>query len=94
MIELRLDRKSAELMEKGGASISFPLRINMHGDPATAVVCDDIGDLTEYVLAHHNSAFSSEELAEYVRSFCEPLGLHRSRVDGGGDMFEAMGYVL
>ena len=94
MIELRLDRKSAELMEKGGASISFPLRVNMHGDPATAIVCDDVGELTAYVMAHHDSQFSPEELAEYVRSFCEPLAMHRSRVSGGGDMFQAMGYAV
>jgi len=70
MIELRLDRKSAELMEKGGASISFPLRVNMHGDSATAVVCDDVGELIAYVSKHHESPFSAGELAQYVRSFC------------------------
>ncbi len=77
MIELRLDRKSAELMEKGGASISFPLRVNIHGDPATGIVCNDVRELTAYVMKHHESPFSASVLTEYVASFCEPLGTHR-----------------
>lgn len=91
MIELRLDRASAELMEKGGASITFPLRVNIHGDPATAVICEDVDALTNYVMAHHDSQFSTEELARYVRSFCEPLAMHRGGVKGGtGACFESV----
>lgn len=91
MIELRLDRKSAELMEKGGASISFPLRVNIHGDPATAIVCDDVGELIAYVMKHHESPFSKDVLAEYVRSFCEPLGTHRGNAkDWKGACFESV----
>ncbi len=91
MIELRLDRATAELMEKGGASISFPLRVNIHGDPATAVICEDVGELTAYVMGHHDSRFSTEELAQYVRSFCEPLGTHRGGVKGWkGACFESV----
>lgn len=91
MIELRLDRATAELMEKGGASITFPLRVNIHGDPATAVVCDDVSELTAYVLDRHDSPFSADVLTEYVRSFCEPLGTHRGGVKGWkGACFESV----
>lgn len=91
MIELRLDRKSAELMEKGGASITFPLRINIHGDPATGIVCGDVGELIAYVLQHHDSRFSIEELAQYVRCFCEPMGTHRGNAKNWkGACFESV----
>ncbi|MGH1412121.1 MAG: hypothetical protein ACRBB0_01415 [Pelagimonas sp.] len=82
MIELRLDCKAGELTEKGSRRISFPVRISVLGVPASAAICDDINQLTEYVIAHHASKLSDAEIADYVRDFCEPLNVKRDRVSG------------
>ena len=82
MIELRLNCKAAELTEKGTRCIKFPVRISVIGVPATAAICDDINELTEYVIAHHDSRFSTIEIADYVRDFCLPLNVQRDRVSG------------
>lgn len=82
MIELRLSCKAAELTEKGTRCISFPVRVSIRGVPATAAICDDINELTDYVMAHHASALSAVEIADYVRNFCEPLNVKRDRVSG------------
>ncbi len=82
MRSLRLNAATCELSEKGSRRIKFPMRISVLGVPATAATCADLSELTDYVMAHHASALSAAEIADYVRNFCLPLGLQRDRVSG------------
>lgn len=82
MIELRLNCKAAELTEKGTRCIKFPVRVSIRGVPASAAICDDVSDLTDYVMARHASTLSNEEIADYVCNFCKPLNVKRDRVSG------------
>lgn len=97
MQTLRLDPTTAELEQiKGGCEITFPVTIYLAGDRLGAVTIQREDELIEYVRENGGQKLSDTELAAYVRAFCAPTGIMPTRQGrrDGGDMFQAMGYVL
>lgn len=95
MISILHDPQTAELHEKQGRAVNFPIRVNNRGDPASGATCDEVDDLIGFVVANYRSPLSEDEIDAYVRCFCLPLDVLDAKGRGhpDGACFESV-YLL